>query len=278
MGDRFGDEGEHRRGHFEARMMDAGGGDPALEDFEPQFFAERADLHHKPAGEPRADAVVEAFEVGRRTVAGDHDLAAGVDQGVERVAEFGLGRSALQELQVVDHQHVDGAHRFLEGERGLGPQRRDEAVHEALGRQIEHLAIAAIAGPGNRLQQVRFAETHAGVDVERIEHQRLAAPAGRDLLRRGMRQRVRAADDEGLEREARIERRTAERLVHRHERHAGARVAAVARYLARFARRHRRFGTLGFDRKRTDRGRADAQFQAGDVGSSACQWPSTFSL
>src|SRR5579862_4836553 len=52
--------------------------------------------------------------------------------------------------------------------------------------------------------------------------------------------------------------------MHAHERRAGARLDAVARYLARFARRHRRFGTFRLDRKRTDGGRADAQFQTVD--------------
>ena len=64
--------------------------DPALEDFEPQFLAERTHLDHETAGKPRAHAIVEAFEIGRRTVGGDHDLAAGVDQRIERVAELGL--------------------------------------------------------------------------------------------------------------------------------------------------------------------------------------------
>ena len=94
-----------------------------FQDLQPQLFAERAHLDHEPAGKPRAHAVVEAFEVGRRTVGGDHDLTAGVDQRVERVAELGLGRLALQELQIVDHQHVDAAQRVLEGERGLALQR-----------------------------------------------------------------------------------------------------------------------------------------------------------
>ena len=133
--------------------------DAGLEDFKPQLFAERAHLDHEPAGEPRAHAVVEAFEIGRRPVGGDHHLAAGVDQRVERVAELGLRRLALQELQVVDHQHVDAAQRLLEGERRLRAQRRDEAVHELLGGEIEHLAVGAVvAGPGGRLQQMRLAE------------------------------------------------------------------------------------------------------------------------
>ena len=51
------------------------------------------------------------------------------------------------------------------------------------------------------------------MDVERIEHHRLAAPRQRDLLGGGMGERVGAADDEGVERQPRIERRAAERLV-----------------------------------------------------------------
>ena len=150
--------------------------DAGLEDFEPQIFAERSHLDDEPAGEPRAHAVVEAFKIGRRAVGGDHHLAAGVDQRVERVAELGLRRLALQELQVVDHQHVDAAQRLLEGERRLGAQRRDEAVHELFGGEVEHLALGAVvAGPGGRLQQMRLAEADAGVDVERVEHHRLAA-------------------------------------------------------------------------------------------------------
>ena len=63
MGHRLRDEGEHRSRNFEAGMMGAGGGNPALEDFEPQLLAERADLDHEAAGKPRADAIVETFEV-----------------------------------------------------------------------------------------------------------------------------------------------------------------------------------------------------------------------
>ena len=155
-------------------------------------------------------------------------------------------------------------------------QRRDEAVHEPFGRQIEHLAIAAVAGPGDRLQQMGFAEPDAGVDVERIEHQRIAAPADGDLFRRGMRERVRAADDEGLERQPRIERRTAERFVHRHERNAGAQLAVADDAIARLARRRRRlrpacgFGAGG--RIVAERTLNSRRVMA---GSSACHWAST---
>ena len=90
-----------------------------VEDFEPQFFAERTHLDHETAGKARAHAIIEAFEIGRRTVGRDHDLAAGVDQRIQGMAELGLDILAGEELQIVDHQHVDAAQRFLEGERRL---------------------------------------------------------------------------------------------------------------------------------------------------------------
>ena len=137
----LGDEGKHRRRHVEAGMMRARRRDPALQDLQPQFLFQRAHLDHKPAGEPRAHAVVEAFQIGRRTVGGDHHLPAGIDQRVERVAELDLRGLALQELQIVDHQHVNAAQRFLEGERRLRLERGDEAVHEFFGGEIQHLAL-----------------------------------------------------------------------------------------------------------------------------------------
>ncbi len=205
---------QHRFRYVEARMMGAGRSDPRFQDSEPQLFAERAHLHDEAAGQPRADPVVEAFEIGRRTVGGDHHLAAGVDQRIQRVAELGLGRFALQELQIVDHEHVDAAQCLLERQRCLRFERGDEAVHELLGGEIKHLALGArVAGPCHRLQQMGFAEADAGVDVERIEHHGIAAPAFGDLTRGGVRQRVGAADHETCECQARIERRAAQRIM-----------------------------------------------------------------
>ncbi|MGY4300822.1 hypothetical protein ACVWXN_008917 [Bradyrhizobium sp. i1.4.4] len=104
--------------------------------------------------------------------------------------------------------------RFLEGERRLRLQRGDEAVHEFFGREIQHLAlVAGIAGPGHGLEQMRLAEANAGMDVERIEHDGIAATPFGDLTSRRMRQRVGAADDEACKGQARIERRAAERVV-----------------------------------------------------------------
>ena len=117
-------------------------------------------------------------------------------------------------MQVVDHQHVDAAQRLLEGQRRLRLQRRHEAVHELLGGEIKHLALAArVAGPRHRLQQMGLAEADAGVDVKRIEHHGVAATALGHLTRGGMRQRIGPADDKASESQARIERRAAQRVM-----------------------------------------------------------------
>ena len=59
------------------------------------------------------------------------------------------------------------------------------------------------------VQEVGLAEADAGVEVERIV-ERLAALVPGDAVGGGMGERVRAADDEALEGETRIERRAGE--------------------------------------------------------------------
>ena len=60
--------------------------------------------------EALAQAVLERAEVPRRAVRGEHELGAGVVQRVERVEELLLGPGlGLEELHVVDEQHVDVA-------------------------------------------------------------------------------------------------------------------------------------------------------------------------
>src|SRR5215813_7329454 len=218
MGDGLGDIRKHRLRHVKARMMRTRERDARIENLETQLLAERAHLDHEPAGEARAHALVEAFQVERRTVGRDDDLSAAVDQRVERMGELRLGGLALEELQIVDHQHVDPAQALLEGDRRLAAQRRHEAVHEPLRRQVEDLAVRlGVAGPGDRLQQMRLAETHARVDVERVEHDRIVAARDRDLLGGGVRKRVGAADHEAVEGQPRVEWRAAVRLLARRD-------------------------------------------------------------
>ena len=244
------------------------GAHTGFQDFQPQLFAERTHFDHQTAGQPRAHAIVEAFEVGGCPIGRNHDLTAGIDQRIERVAELGLGRLALEKLQIVDHQHVDAAQRLLERERRLGAQRRDEPVHELLGREVEHLAVGAlVAGPGDGLEQVGLAETDAGMDVERIEHHRLATARRRHLFRRGMRQRVGAADDEAFECQPQVERRTAERVVPAGNRRISrAQVADVEPRQARIAAGVRELRLLGLGLHGADDRAADVDVDLLNLG------------
>ena len=66
-------------------------------------------------GEATFEALFEALEVGRRLVSRHDHLAAVLDQRVEGVKELLLRRIlAADELNVVDHQHVDGPELLLE--------------------------------------------------------------------------------------------------------------------------------------------------------------------
>ena len=143
--------------------LDAGG-----EDRGAQRLVERADLDHETAGETRAHALVEALEIGRRTVRRDDDLAARIDQGVQRVAEFLLDLLALDELHVVDDEQVDAAQALLEGERRLRLQGGDEAVHEAVGREIDHPAPLRAHLVADGMQKMRLAEADARMEIERV--------------------------------------------------------------------------------------------------------------
>ena len=70
----------------------------------------RLDVGHEPRLESLAQAVLERLQVAWRAVGGEHDLAPAVIQSIEGVEELLLGaRLALEELDVVDEQHVDVA-------------------------------------------------------------------------------------------------------------------------------------------------------------------------
>ena len=83
----------------------------------------RLDVGDRPGGEALAQAVLERLQVVRGPVGGEHDLAAAVVQGVERVEELLLGPGlALEELDVVEQQHVDVAEAGLEALGAAPPQ------------------------------------------------------------------------------------------------------------------------------------------------------------
>ena len=177
----------------------------------------------------------------RAAVGGDHDLPAAIDQRVEGVEELLLGAVlAADELDVVDHQHVDRAEHLLEAHGVLEAQRLDELVHELLGREVDHLARRVLAAdlPGDRVHQVGLAEPDAAVEEQRVERRR--GELG-DALGGGERELVGLADDEVLEGAARVER-GADVAVERPRPSASGRSAAAG---AAGARRRRLAGAGG---------------------------------
>jgi hypothetical protein len=152
MGHGLGDEIEDRRRHVEPGMMQTRRAHPAFEDFQAQILRQTADFDHQAAGKTRTHALLEAFEIARRAVRRHDHLPAGINQSIDRMAEFRLRGLALEELQVVDDQNLDAAQRLLEGQRRLGLERRDKDIHEALGRQIKHLAAVLCARERDGLQ------------------------------------------------------------------------------------------------------------------------------
>ena len=120
---------------------------------------------------------------------------------------------AGDELHVVDHQHVDRAEHLLEAVHVLEAQRRDEAVHELLGGEVEDARLGIVLAhlPGDRVHQVGLAEADAAVEEERVEGDGAAFDdAFRHPAGSGVRELVGLADDEIVEGAAAVERRGGE--------------------------------------------------------------------
>ena len=178
------DVGGDRRRHEKLRLQFARRGDARLDDLDAERLVEAAHVDAEPAGQARAHALLEALEIARRAVGGNDDLPPRIDQRVERMAEFLLDRFALQKLHVVDDEHVDAAQSLLEGDRRLRLQRGHETVHEFFRRQIDDAARICAGLMGDRLQEVRLTQADRGVDVERVEQDRIAGFGARGAYRR----------------------------------------------------------------------------------------------
>ena len=100
------DIGDDRGRNLESLMHQLGGGYACFENFDPQRFVELADFDAKPATQSRPDSFFETFEIARRPIGRDHDLPAGIDQGIQRMTELLLDRLALKKLNVVDHEDI----------------------------------------------------------------------------------------------------------------------------------------------------------------------------
>ena len=134
-----------------------------------------------------------------------HDLAARLVERVEGVEELLLDPLlALEELDVVDQQHVVVAVALLEALDALVAERVDEVVHERLARHVAHRHVARVLHHvlRDRLEQVGLPEPGAAVDEERVV--RLRRRLG-DRERGRVREAVGRADHEEVERVLRVQ-------------------------------------------------------------------------
>ena len=135
-------------------------GDACFKNLDPERLAEASDFDAKSARQARPYSFVETFQIARRPVGRDHNLPAGIDQGIERVTELLLNRLALEKLDVVNHKKIDGPQRFLEGDRGLRFEGGDETIHESLGGEVNDLALDRGRSMRDGLQKVGLAQSH----------------------------------------------------------------------------------------------------------------------
>ncbi len=172
----------------------------------------RFDVGHKPGGEALPQTVLERLQVVRGPVGGEHDLAAAVVQGVERVEELLLGpRLALEELHVVQQQHVDVAEARLEPPCATAAERVQEFVREGLARGAAHGQARAVREQhaGDRAQQVCLADARGPEDEQWVVGLRGHLGHGQGG---GVGEPVAVADHELVERQLGIAERPGERV------------------------------------------------------------------
>ena len=174
-----------------------------LQNGDPHFHLGRLDLHRQPPVEAGDQAVFEARNILRVGVAADHDLLARLDQGVEDEEELFLRAVlAVEELHVVEQQHVERTVVALEGVEGLGLVGADHVGVVILGVHVaDHLlrhVLQDVVADG--VDQVGLAEAGATVDEHRVV--RCAARVERHLHRGRAGQIVGLADDQVVEGEA----------------------------------------------------------------------------
>ena len=175
------------------------------EDGEARVEVGRLDVAHEAGLEALAQPVLERGHVARQAVGGQHELGAGGVQRVEGVEELLLGLGlALEELDVVDEQHVDVAVGGLERVDPVVVERADEVVGERLHRRVADGQPVAVGGDvvGDRVQQVRLAEPGRAADEQRVVGERRHLG---DRERGAVGEPVGVADHELVEREARVE-------------------------------------------------------------------------
>ena len=194
------DLAQHLGRHLD--LVDAG----ALgEDRPAQGRRRRLELDHQAGAEALGQAVLEIGQVVGAAVGGHHQLAPGVEQGVEGVEEL-LARlgPAGEELDVVDQDDVGAAEVVLEVLGAVAAHRVDEAGGELLDRGVADAQPRAVALDvvADRVQQVGLAEPGRAVQEERVV--RLGRQLG-DGQRGGVGEAVALADHELVEAVLRVE-------------------------------------------------------------------------
>ena len=164
------------------------------EDGEAGLELGRLDVGDEAPLEAAAEPVLEGGDRLRRPVGGDHDLAAVAVELVERVEELLLELlGALEELDVVDEQHVEVAVAALERRHRLRADRSTNSFMNVsvetyrtrlLGNSVSHVVADGV-------QQVGLAEAGGAVDEQRVVRagRRSRRPRGRRRARSGSRRR-----------------------------------------------------------------------------------------
>jgi hypothetical protein len=141
------------------------------QDRDPRLQLRRLDVGEQAPFEAAAQPVLERHQALGCAVAGDHDLLAGVVQRVEGVEELFLRPFlVLQELDVVDQQHVHVAVAAPEPVLLAVPDHVDEVVGELFRADVPHLdaLVKALRVVPDGVQQVGLAQAGVAVDEQRV--------------------------------------------------------------------------------------------------------------
>ena len=156
------DQLDHVGRHGYAVLVDLLG-----QDGDARLVVRRLQVDVEAALEAVDEAVGEALQFRDRPVAGEHHLLVGVVERVEGMEQLLLSLGLpLQELHVIDQQHVGGAIAILETVAGLVLDRLDELVGECLDRDVDHLEVAVFLVDviADGLQEVGLAQSDTAVD------------------------------------------------------------------------------------------------------------------
>src|SRR5690606_4895394 len=109
-----------------------------LQDAEAKLVVRRVQVDDEPALQAALDPFLQPLNFPGRAIGRNDYLTVLIDERVEGVKELLLRRILSgDELKIIDHEDIDAAKQFLEGDDLALSQGLDEAVHELLGRQVD---------------------------------------------------------------------------------------------------------------------------------------------